>query len=73
MILYFFGVGFSLGCANLVFKIIVEDNERKFRIEIVEFFSKNFYIDDGLKFVKIVEEVIFFIEKSKLMCKEGGF
>ena len=73
MTVHLFGAGSSPGCANLALKTTAEDNERKFGTETAEFLSKNFYVDDGLKSVKTVEEAISLIEKSKLMCKEGGF
>lgn len=73
MTMHLFGAGSSPGCTNLALKTTAEENERKFRTETAEFLSKNFYVDNGLKSVKTVEEDISLIEKNKLMCKEGGF
>lgn len=73
MIVYLFGVMLLLGCCNFVLKIIVDDNEEIFGFEFVEFFCCDFYVDDGLKLVLLVEEVVVFIKSIKKMCLCGGF
>jgi len=71
MTVHLFSAASSPGCANLALKTTAEDNEKNLGTETAEFLSKNFYVDDGLKSVKTVEEAICLIDKSK-MCKRGG-
>ena len=73
MTVHLFGAASSPGCANLALKTTAEDNEKNLGSETADFLSKNFYVDDGLKYVKTVEEAIALIQKSKEMCKQGGF
>ena len=73
MTLHLFGAASSPGCANLALKTTAEDNEKNLGSETAEFLTKNFYVDDGLKSVKTVNEAIVLIQKSKEMCKQGGF
>lgn len=62
MKVYLFGVVLLLGCVNFVFKRVVDDGEKEFGLEVVDFMRKDFYVDDGLKFVKCVDIVINFIK-----------
>ena len=57
----------------MALKTTAEDNEKNLGSETAEFLTKNFYVDDGLKSVKTVNEAIVLIQKSKEMCKQGGF
>ena len=73
MTVHLFGAASSPGCTNLALKTTAEDNEKNLGTETAEFLTKNFYVDDGLKSVKTVNEAIVLIQKSKEMCKQGGF
>ena len=73
MTVHLFGAASSRGSANLALKTTAEDNEKNLGSEAAEFLSKNFYVDDGLKSVKTVKEAIVLTQKSKEMCKQGGF
>ena len=73
MTVHLFGVASSPGCANLALNTTTEDNEKNLGSETAEFLTKNFYVDDGLKSVKTVNEAIVLIQKSKEMRKQGGF
>ena len=73
MTVHLFGAGSSPGCANLALKTTAEDNESDLGADAADFLRKNFYVDDGLKSVKMVNEAISLIEKSKTMCQRGGF
>lgn len=69
MTVHLFSAASLPGCANLALKTTAEDNKKNLGTETAEFLSKNFYVDDGLKSVKTVEEAICLIDKSKKMCK----
>lgn len=69
MIVYFFGIILFLGCANYVLKVFVDDNEIEFGLVLVNFN----YVDDELKLVVLVKEVVILIKDIKAMCRRGSF
>lgn len=73
MIVYLFGVILFLGCVNFILKRIVDDFEELFGSELVMFVKKDFYVDDGLKLVFLVIEVLVLIKSIKSLFVKGGF
>lgn len=71
--MYFFGVISFLGCVNFALKMVVNDNEFDFGLEVVNFIRKDFYVDDGLIFVELVYDAVTLIKDIKEMCRRGGF
>lgn len=61
MIVYLFGVVFFLVCLNFVVCKIVEDNVKDFFVDVLSIVWWNFYVDDCLKFLFLVEDVVCYV------------
>ncbi|KAK3719744.1 hypothetical protein QZH41_001948 [Actinostola sp. cb2023] len=73
MTVHLFGATSSPGCANLALKTTAEQNEVDIGTEPANFIKTNFYVDDGLKSTKTIQDAISLIKKGKDMCAKGGF
>jgi hypothetical protein len=72
MTVHLFGATSSPGCANYGLKAIADDNKEEFGEEVVNFVKRDFYVDDGLKSLKSVQEAVSVIQKTKDMLSRGG-
>ena len=72
MAVHLFGAASSPACANLSLKTTAEDN-KDLGEEVVHFAKTDFYVDDGLKSVDMVEKTVFLIQKGKEMYQREGF
>ena len=73
MTVHLFGAVSSPGCSNFALKTTADDYEEECGNEAAEFVRHDFYIDDGLRSVSSVKEVIDLIESTKTLCMKGGF
>ena len=56
MVVHIFGASSSPSCSNFALRKTAEDNSDHFPEEVVSTVEKNFYVDDGLKFLPSAEE-----------------
>ena len=73
MTVHLFGATSSPGCANFALKSTVNDFEEEFGASAADFLRNDFYVDDGLKSVPLVDEAVKLIASVKQMCSKGGF
>ena len=73
MTVHLFGATSSPGCSNFALKSTANDNEWEIGSTAANFLREDFYVDDGLKLVSLVHEVVQLIKDTKKMCKRGGF
>lgn len=73
MTVHLFGATSSLSAANFALKATVDDYEEDFSSAADNFIRNYFYVDDGLKAVSTSDEAVDLIQKSKELCKKGGF
>ena len=71
MTAHLFGATSSPSVANFALKKAAGDYMGA--SDAVKFVKNNFYVDDGLKSVATKREAVTLIEKSKELCKRGGF
>ncbi len=72
MTIHLFGATSSPGCANYGLKAIADDNKEEFGEEVANFVKRDFYVDDGLKSLKSVQEAVSIIQKTTDMLSRGG-
>lgn len=58
----------SPSCANFGMTHMASDNETEFGTDVANVVRHNFYVDDGLKSVSTISDVVTLIQKSKKMC-----
>lgn len=73
MISYIFGVKDLFSCVNFCLKWVVEDSKGRFSDEVVNVVIKDFYVDDFVKFVRIVNEVSLLVNEVICLFSEVGF
>ena len=73
MTAHLFGATSSSGCANIGLKTAADEYERECGSQAVNFVRDNFYVDDGLKSVSTPTDAIDLLQKTKKLCKKGGF
>ena len=73
MTVHSFGATSSPGCANFALKSTANDFEEEFGASAADFLRNDFYVDDGLKSVPLVDEAVKLIASVKQMCSRGGF
>ena len=73
MTVHLFGGASSPGCSNFALKRTADDHEEEFRSDIAVTLIRNFYVDDMLKSVPKDEKAIEVVQRTKAMCKKGGF
>jgi hypothetical protein len=73
MTAHLFGATSSPGCANVGLKTTADDYETEFGSQAANFVRDNFDVDDGLKSVSTPTNAIDQIQKTKTLCKKGGF
>ena len=73
MTAHLFGATSSPGCANVGLKTTADDYETECGSQAANFVRDNFYVDDGLKSVSTPSNAIDLIQKTKTLCKKGGF
>ena len=73
MTVHLFGATSSPGCANFALKSTANDFEEEFGASAADFLRNDFYVDDGLKSVPLVDEAVKLIASVKQMCSRGGF
>ena len=73
MSVHLFGATSSPGCANFALKSTANDFEEEFGASAADFVRKDFYVDDGLKSVPLVDDAVKLIVSVKQMCSKGGF
>ena len=73
MTVHLFGATSSPGCANFALKSTANDFEEEFGASAADFVRKDFYVDDGLKSVPLVDDAVKLIVSVKQMCSKGGF
>lgn len=62
MVKYIFGVMLLLSVVNFCLKKIVMMEEQQ-NLEVVNVIDRNMYVDDFMKFIEIVVDVIFLVNK----------
>ena len=62
-----------MNCANFALKSTANDFEEEFGASAADFVRKDFYVDDGLKSVPLVDDAVKLIVSVKQMCSKGGF
>lgn len=62
MVKYIFGVILLLSVVNFCLKKIVMMEEQQ-NLEVVNVIDRNMYVDDFMKFIEIVVDVIFLVNK----------
>lgn len=72
MKVHLFGATSSPGCANYGLKKIASDNRENFDLQVSEFITKDFYVDDGLRSFETVKEAIQLINGARVMCSKGN-
>ncbi|XP_028413601.1 uncharacterized protein LOC114536441 [Dendronephthya gigantea] len=72
MKVHLFGAVSSPGCANFGLRKTAQDGESEFGEEVANFVRNDFYVDDGLKSVKTIEDAVNLITKSQAMCAKAG-
>ncbi|XP_022794387.1 uncharacterized protein LOC111333131 [Stylophora pistillata] len=73
MTVHLFGATSSPGCANFAMKSTANDFENEFGASAADFLRNDFYVDDGLKSVPLVDDAVKLIVNVKKMCSRGGF
>lgn len=73
MTVHLFGATSSPGCANFALKTTANQYEGVCRKEAADFVRKDFYVDDGLKSVALVDQAKSLISSTKSLCQKGGF
>ena len=73
MTVHLFGATSSPGCANFALKSTANDFEEEFGASAADFLRNDFYVDDGLKSVPLVDEAVKLIASVKQMCSRGSF
>ena len=73
MTAHLFGATSSPGCANVGLKTTADDYETECGGQPANFVRDNFDVDDGLKSVSTPTNAIDLIQKTKTLCKKGGF
>lgn len=73
MIVHLFGATSSPGWANFALMSTANDFEEEFGGSAADFLRNDFYVDDGLKSVPLVDEAVKLITSVKQMCSRGGF
>ena len=68
MDVHLFGAVSSPGVANFCLRKTAETGREQYGDEAADFLCEDFYVDDGLKSLPIVEDAIKVIESSKSMC-----
>ena len=72
MTVHLFGASSSPGCSNFGLKQTARDNASQFGQHVADFLHDNFYVDDGLKSCASSDEAIDLVQKSVMMCAQGG-
>ena len=73
MTVHLFGATSSPGCANFALKTTANQYEGVCGKEAADFVRKDFYVDDGLKSVALVDQAKSLISSTKSLCQKGGF
>ena len=73
MTVHLFGATLSPGCANFALKTTANDLEEGFGASAADFLRNNFYVDDGLKSVPLIDKAVKLIASVKQMFSKGGF
>lgn len=71
MTVHLFGAASSPGCANFGLKYLAEQYKSEYPTAS-SFVKKNFYVDDGLTSVPLIEEAKELIVNAQTLCKHGG-
>ena len=72
MKVHLFRASSSPGCANFGLRRAADDGEQDFGADAAAFIRRNFYVDDGLKYVATVPEAIELIRASQAICDKAG-
>ena len=72
MNVHLFGAASSPGCANFGLHQTAQEGVSEFGEDIANFLRNDFYVDDGLKSVKIKEDATRLITKSEAICARAG-
>ena len=67
-----FGASSSPGCENFRLERAADDGEQDSGTDAAAFTRKNFYVDNGLKFVATAPEAIELIKASQAICDKDG-
>ena len=73
MTVHLFGATSFPGCSNFTLKSTADNHEAEFGMAAVNFLKNDFYVDNDLKSVGTVQEVVKLIKNMKVMCDKGGF
>ena len=73
MTVHLFGATSSPGCANFALKSTAHDVEEELGASAADFLRNDFYVDNGLKSVPVVDKAVKLIASVKQMCSRGGF
>ena len=71
MKVHLFGATSSPGCANFGLKRLADDH-RDIGEGAADFLKNDFYVDDGLKAERSVEDAIDLLAKARAICARGG-
>ena len=73
MTVHIFRATSSPGCSYFALKVTANDIEQELGSAAADVLRRDFYVEDGLTFVRSVDEAVDLIESVKEMCKRGGF
>ena len=72
MKVHLFGAGSSPGCANYGLRQLAMDHAADCGEDVKNFIHRDFYVDDGLKSMASVQDVVQLITRTRLLCEKGG-
>ena len=72
MKVHLFGAGSSPGCANYGLRQLAMDHAAECGEDVKNFIHRDFYVDDGLKSMATVQDVVQLITRTRLLCEKGG-
>ena len=73
MTVHVFGARSSPSVVNFALKSAADKFKTSNNQKAVDFIKDDFYVDDGIKSVKSVNEAITLLKDSQEICKQGGF
>ena len=73
MLVHLFGATSSQSCASFALKKTANDNKNDFDVLTIDTVNRNFYVDDCLKSVPVVEEAVKLVDQLPRLLARGGF
>ena len=73
MLAHLFRATSSPSCASFALKKTVSDNKNDFDVQTIDTVNRNFYVDDCLKSVPVVDEAIKLVDQLPRLLARAGF